>query len=91
MSTTTTHTTTRHTPPPPAEKPYRRAYERAWKWVQNMPAAAWEMGGLEYADRKGWTDTPGWEDGYTDADLGRAKWHAWHERAGSELNCGCVL
>lgn len=56
---------------------YIKNYRAGWNWSKNHydPYAG---RGLDYADDRGWTRKPGWEDGYLDYSAGREKWHFWH-------------
>lgn len=44
---------------------YRDDYDRGWRY----------RGDLDHADRKGYTRSDAWQDGYADMSQGLAKWH----------------
>lgn len=48
---------------------YKADYERGWRY------SARGSGGLDVADRRGWSRDEGWMDGYLDYAAGRDKWH----------------
>lgn len=48
---------------------YTEDYNRGWRY------SATGTGGLDTADRRGWSRREGWMDGYLDCAAGRAKWH----------------
>lgn len=76
----------------PDDREYASNYEAGWRWSQKTPARA-QDDPLGYADQKGYTWRPGWEEGYVDWAVGdgtqRKKWHSWHETRGTESDCGC--
>jgi hypothetical protein len=76
----------------PKDHEYARNYNAGWVWSQKIPKVA-QDDPLGYADRKGYTWRPGWDDGYGDWAVGdgveRTKWHSWHVKHGTETDCGC--
>lgn len=52
-----------------SDSEYAAAYNKGWRYSANG------AGGLDHADRRGWSRSEGWMDGYLDYAAGRAKWH----------------